>query len=112
MILVDEYQTKTPECLPNTYGWKKKYNWYSEGNIYVYHATGIIFIFHRIYLHTGETPVGKKTFEKFACEYGITIEHINGDNRIFTSWEFQNIVTQKGKPIVLMGRVCTTIMLL
>ena len=51
----------------------------------MYHATGIIFIFHRIYLHTGETPVGKKTFENFACEYGITIEHINGDNRIFTS---------------------------
>ena len=67
----------------------KEGDFYSGGTIYVDRAPFIIFIFNKVSLCAGEKLVGKKTFERFHCNYGINFKHIHGDNGVFTPREFK-----------------------
>ena len=42
-------------------------------------------------LRSRENTVRKKTFEHYACDYDITINHIHGNNRVFDSKEFNKV---------------------
>ena len=61
------------------------------------HATGLIFIFNQVSLRAGENIVGRKKFEHFPHDHGITTNHIHGDNEVFASRLSKEHCNSKGK---------------
>jgi hypothetical protein len=90
VVSTDQYETRTPGRLANTFGKEKEKMRYNGGAIYVDHATKLIYITNQVSLHAGEIICGKEQFEKHASEYGIKIRKYHADNEVFLSEAYKN----------------------
>lgn len=98
-VLVDQYQTPIPGCLPNTYGKEKKEEQFTGGTICVDHASGYIHHTHQVSLRVGETLKALQYFERFSREHNITIKEFRADNTPFGNSEIVDTLRAHGQRI-------------
>jgi len=74
-VSTDQWVSKIPGRLPNTYGREQEHNRYHGGTLFYDHYSGYIHIHCQISLRVGETLHGKHDFERFAELNGVKIQH-------------------------------------
>ena len=62
-VLIDQYASKVPGCLPHTQGKHKKEDKYNGGTIFIDHASQFVFVRHQVSLNAGETLKSKQIFK-------------------------------------------------
>eukprot|EP00978_Attheya_sp_CCMP212_P003689 scaffold7769_cov53-Attheya_sp.AAC.4 len=103
VVSTDQYETRTPGRLANTFGKEKEKMRYNGGTIYVDHATKLIYITNQVSLRTDETICGKEKFEKHAREYGIKIQMYHADNGVFVSEDYKTHCTNRDQSLYYSG---------
>ena len=61
---------------------------FSEGCVFIDHASGYVIIKHQVAINSAETVKAKLTFEREAQSKGVVIKGYHNDNGIFNSSEF------------------------
>jgi hypothetical protein len=70
-VLIDQYVSSVPGCLPHTKGKESPKDKFNGGTIFVHHY---IHLTHQVFLPVGETLHAKHSFKKFAATHGVCIE--------------------------------------
>ena len=102
-VSTDQWVSKIPGRLPNTYGREQEHNRYHGGTLFYDHYSGYIHIHCQIALQVGETLHGKHDFERFAELNGVKIQHYQADNQPFDSHEWRVDLETHEQTISLSG---------
>jgi len=90
MVSINQYVSTVPGRLPKTKGKEPKKDQYTGGTIFVYHATGYIYLRHQVSLRVGEMNQAKRCFERFAAGHGVKVKAFHADNVPFGHPDFVN----------------------
>jgi hypothetical protein len=76
---------------------------YHGRTIFVDHYSGFIFIENQVSLQAGETTATKHTFDRFAHDHGVKLQHFRLDNSPFNCDEFKEDLAYQGHTIDFSG---------
>jgi Reverse transcriptase (RNA-dependent DNA polymerase) len=100
---IDQYVSAMPGRLAHTFGRESADRQYNGGTIFVDHATSFVFIRNQQSLRIGETLQAKRTYEKFAGDFGIKLKNFRADNAPFRATEFVEDLALKNQDIDYSG---------
>ena len=102
-ISTDQWVSRLPGRLPNTYGREQMDQRYHGGTLFFDHYSGYIHVHCQVSLRIGETLEGKHAFERFAKQYGVKLEHFRADNNPFNAEEWRADLESQDQTCSLSG---------
>ena len=103
VVSTHHYISRAPSRLYHTKGKSYQSDMFSEGCVFIDHASGYVSIKHQVDINATETVKEKLTFEREAQSQGVTIKGYHTDNGIFNSSEFIEELLKKQQKIRFSG---------
>ena len=103
MVSTDQFVSKLPGRLPNTYGKESDIEKYIGGTVFIDEASGYFSVHNQVSLGAQETVRAKNSFEREAIRHGVPILGYRGDNGIYRSMEFRRDLDRYKQSIKFSG---------
>jgi len=91
-VSTDQYECRVKGRLPNTKEKEDPQKMLCGGTFFVDHASGLIIIYNQVSLGTSDNIRSKEQYEMKACEFGITVKIYRGDNSVYKTKYFVEVL--------------------